>query len=385
MSFAYDEAYRIKKTSIESGVEVTTWYVRDINGNLLAIYNATLQIEVPLYGASRVGVYNRQRGNYQYELKDHLGNVRVVINKTGSDNATIETTKDYYPFGLVLRQAGIGYRYGYQGDFSEEEKNGLNAFQLRYYDPVLGRWLTPDPMRQHWSPYLAMSNNPIMYTDPDGGCDDGVPCITEGVYSNPETGETVDVSTFDEGLSVEDFEYWFSGFSELSVAPERGADTYVMPGSTVTEDNIYNNFSIGNLFSWFMDGGNIYHVVGNQIVNNGVVSSDFAPMQGVMPDYASPGGGGVRVVKNVKNVKKVVVIGEDMANRVIPFAKKYGYKVFNPKSTNPANWMRNQVQWIRRQIKDPGTKIIDIGPKGVKPSSPYYKKELEMLQKWIGL
>ena len=37
---------------------------------------------------------------------------------------------------------------------------------------MIGRWLSPDPYAQHWSPYLAMSNNPISFIDPDGGQDD---------------------------------------------------------------------------------------------------------------------------------------------------------------------------------------------------------------------
>lgn len=32
--------------------------------------------------------------------------------------------------------------------------------------------MNSDPMRQHWSPYLSMSNNPISSIDPDGGQDD---------------------------------------------------------------------------------------------------------------------------------------------------------------------------------------------------------------------
>lgn len=74
-----------------------------------------------------------------------------------------------------------------------------------------------------------------------------------------------------------------------------------------------------------------------------------------------------------------------MANRVIPYAQKIGAKWFQPRGTNPANWMRNQTQWIRRQLGDPGTTIIDIGPKGAAPASKYYMKELEMIQKWLGL
>jgi hypothetical protein len=69
-----------------------------------------------------------------------------------------------------------------------------------------------------------------------------------------------------------------------------------------------------------------------------------------------------RIVKGVSTIEKTVVIGENMAQRVIPYAEKYGFKYFRPRGTNPASWMRNQVQWIRRQIQDPGTRIIDIGP-----------------------
>jgi hypothetical protein len=39
------------------------------------------------------------------------------------------------------------------------------------YDATIARWLVPDPMRQYFSPYLAMGNNPIRRVDPDGGDD----------------------------------------------------------------------------------------------------------------------------------------------------------------------------------------------------------------------
>ena len=59
-------------------------------------------------------------------------------------------------------------------------ESGWNHFQLREYDPVIGRWLVPDPYRQYASPYKAMGNNPGRNTDPDGGCNDenGNPCPT---------------------------------------------------------------------------------------------------------------------------------------------------------------------------------------------------------------
>ncbi|MDP3927940.1 MAG: RHS repeat-associated core domain-containing protein, partial [Bacteroidota bacterium] len=41
-------------------------------------------------------------------------------------------------------------------------------FAFRNYDAQIGRWLQPDPLMQHPSPYLAMSNNPVSFTDPSG-------------------------------------------------------------------------------------------------------------------------------------------------------------------------------------------------------------------------
>ncbi len=59
-------------------------------------------------------------------------------------------------------------------------ESGWSHFQLREYDPVIGRWLVPDPYRQFASPYVGIGNNPIAYVDPDGGCVDGkgksIPC-----------------------------------------------------------------------------------------------------------------------------------------------------------------------------------------------------------------
>ncbi|MEX2235381.1 MAG: RHS repeat-associated core domain-containing protein [Cyclobacteriaceae bacterium] len=80
---------------------------------------------------------------------------------------------DFYPFGLSIKDREISrehYRFGYQGQFAEkDEETGWNHFELREYDPVIGRWTCTDPYRQYWSPYRGMGNDPVNYTDPDGG------------------------------------------------------------------------------------------------------------------------------------------------------------------------------------------------------------------------
>ncbi len=64
-------------------------------------------------------------------------------------------------------------RVGGSSAFRYTEKRCVrwSHFELREYDPIIGRWLSPDPAEQHWSPYLAMGNNPVNYADPDGGTD----------------------------------------------------------------------------------------------------------------------------------------------------------------------------------------------------------------------
>ncbi|SEN75937.1 RHS repeat-associated core domain-containing protein [bacterium A37T11] len=134
--------------------------------------DGTLKLrEKPVYAASRIGVYFKQGNNYQYELSDHLGTVRAVINLTKLSNGQADVVyyADYYPYGQVLRSAGTGWRYGYQGQYAEKDgETGWNAFEARNYDAAIGRWLSTDPAGQYNSPYVGMGNNPVIGVDPDG-------------------------------------------------------------------------------------------------------------------------------------------------------------------------------------------------------------------------
>ncbi len=126
---------------------------------------------------------------YFYSLKmgcqklDILKNYEPVLTVVGK-NPTPEKNRveqksniqfwyvNYYPFGSPMPGRNSnpeGHLFGYQG----KEKVGNNskwvAFQLRMYNPSLGRWNGTDPYYQHHSPYLAMANNPVSFVDPDGG------------------------------------------------------------------------------------------------------------------------------------------------------------------------------------------------------------------------
>jgi RHS repeat-associated protein len=155
---------------------LTTYYVNDPWGNPLAVYAGTVLSEVPLYGASRLGVLHATDYSASYELSDHLGNVRAVIKGTKESDGTadVDTYTDYLPFGAVWRSGGTNtYRHSYQGQFATKDRDGgysdWEAFELRMYEARIGRWLSPDPYGQYFSPYLAMGNDPLNQVDPDGG------------------------------------------------------------------------------------------------------------------------------------------------------------------------------------------------------------------------
>lgn len=50
----------------------------------------------------------------------------------------------------------------------------LSYFGARYYDAEVGMWTSVDPMREYWSGYSYVGNNPINAFDPDGRTTIGV-------------------------------------------------------------------------------------------------------------------------------------------------------------------------------------------------------------------
>jgi hypothetical protein len=64
-------------------------------------------------------------GNYQYYLKDHLGNTRLAVNTSGQGGTVVQQT-DYYPFGMDIAcyNGGLDNKYRYNGkEFQEDVIN----------------------------------------------------------------------------------------------------------------------------------------------------------------------------------------------------------------------------------------------------------------------
>jgi len=106
--------------------------------------------------------------NYEYTLTDHLGNNRVTFD-AASGISTGEN--DYYPFGLNAPKLVSGTNlYLYNKKELQSEINEYD-YGARFYDPVIARWTTIDPMAEkdrRWSPYNYGVDNSIRFIDPDG-------------------------------------------------------------------------------------------------------------------------------------------------------------------------------------------------------------------------
>lgn len=185
--YFYDDRGKKLKTIFHNYTSDTytyTWYVYDAAGNVLAMYesfkippstsltalNLTKQ---PLYGAGRIGVLDKTTDDViDYEITDHLGNVRATIKAvTGGGIYQLTSRKDYYAFGGEMPGRTWfpdNYIYNYQGQENAAESKWQN-FELRMHNSDLGRWMAPDPYGQFASPYVSMGNNPVSGVDPDGG------------------------------------------------------------------------------------------------------------------------------------------------------------------------------------------------------------------------
>ena len=108
---------------------------------------------------------------YQYNLTDHLGNVRVTF-KDSSGTAVIIQEDHYYPFGM--RMSGAHYsntellnKFLYNGK-ELQEQTGMYDYGFRQLDPQLGRWHVIDAMAEKYmstSPYAYVENDPINQRD----------------------------------------------------------------------------------------------------------------------------------------------------------------------------------------------------------------------------
>jgi len=109
---------------------------------------------------------------YEYDLSDHLGNVRVTFQRGVSGVAERVQSDDYYAFGKRSSQSPVEVKNKYLYNSKElQEELGQYDYGARFYDPVIGRWTVVDPLTEKTvsiNQYAYGENNPIKMVDGDG-------------------------------------------------------------------------------------------------------------------------------------------------------------------------------------------------------------------------
>ena len=113
-------------------------------------------------------------GKVLYYHADHLGGTNLLTDAFG----VVKELTEYEPFGSLSRHEKYGDDestawYYFTGKPLDDE-TGLYFFGARYYNPVIGRFITPDTIVQ--SPgnpqtlnrYSYAGNNPVNHIDPSG-------------------------------------------------------------------------------------------------------------------------------------------------------------------------------------------------------------------------
>lgn len=124
-------------------------------------------------GNSLLAVRERPMNGSTYSVRyfhnDALGSALAESNELGA----LSQTNAYEPFGQPADHIGITDGPGFTGHV-QDAATGMSYMQQRYYDPLIGRFLSIDPVAaspvngSNFNRYAYVGNNPFSFTDPDG-------------------------------------------------------------------------------------------------------------------------------------------------------------------------------------------------------------------------
>jgi RHS repeat-associated protein len=199
ITFLYDAGgNKLRKTVVNNGV---VQYVQNYVGGIEYRNNI---LESIFHSEGRITTIGSAL-KYEYALKDHLGNTRVMFsdrNNNGQVDVDTEMPNSiyndmtqenhYYAFGMNMEGVWLNNtslvdnRYQYNGkELNEDFGLNWNDYGARFYDAAIGRWNVVDPLAEKyysWSAYNYVKNNPTNYTDPNGMQVDGDFHDQNGVY-----------------------------------------------------------------------------------------------------------------------------------------------------------------------------------------------------------
>lgn len=164
VTYAYDGYNRRIKQQTAAGVSYSLY---NSAGQLMMRQNPAALRSFALYLGNNL-IAERDIGSsntIRYQHTDVLGSVIAESNTAG----TLTGSSVYQPFGERIggQKTGLGFT-----GHLEDTDIGLTYMQARYYDPVIGRFYSNDPVGTsgvtNFNRYAYANNNPYKYVDPNG-------------------------------------------------------------------------------------------------------------------------------------------------------------------------------------------------------------------------
>jgi RHS repeat-associated protein len=162
VSFQYDAAGRRTKNAVGNiqlydGADS----VQELSGTTVLSNRITGGVD-EFFSRSVVG--GQEAGSYA-PVTDALGSTIAMVNSSGS----ILTSYVYDPFGNTTVSGSSTNQFQYTG--REDDANGLYFYRARYYSPLLGRFISEDPLEFDSGDvnfYAYAGDDPIDLDDPSG-------------------------------------------------------------------------------------------------------------------------------------------------------------------------------------------------------------------------
>jgi len=159
----------LKRVKQVLGAE-TVYSVYGLSGAVLYRDNITTGVATDYLRLGGSTVARFKNGVVSYLHPDHLGSPVASTDAAGA----VSWREDYTPYGEERQDPSANDNDESFTGHIKDDATGLTYMQARYYDPVIGRFLSNDPVGfsvdapQMFNRYSYVANDPINANDPTG-------------------------------------------------------------------------------------------------------------------------------------------------------------------------------------------------------------------------